>query len=340
MRVLIDVNHPAHVHLFRCAAKLWLDAGEAVLFTATEKDVTESLLQAYDLPHDTIYTRQSGTINLAKELVLRTGKLVNTGRHFKPDIILSLGSPTAAWASTILRRPHIAFEDTEDSIGQIWLYQPFTKAICVPEAFTRDFGERMVRYAGYHELAYLHPRRFIPDPARIAPLLSNERFFVVRFVSWNAAHDDGEAGLSEEGQQDLFDLLRPFGKVVVSEENQPPYLLDDGHVFGADAMHHLLAYADMYIGEGVTAASEAACLGTASILINTRTLGYISEQEEKFQLVYHIGDEESALAKVERMLPQDDLKNVWQCRRDRLLDEKIDVTEWIDQFVREMVSSE
>jgi predicted glycosyltransferase len=338
MRVLIDVNHPAHVHLFRCAAVEWMAAGDVVMFAATAKDVTQSLLDAYKLPHETIYTRQSGVINLARELVLRTGKLVNLARKFKPDVILSLGSPTAAWASTVLRKPHVAFEDTEDSIGQIWLYQPFTRAICVPEAFTRDFGERMVRYAGYHELAYLHPRRFMPDPARIAPLKSNERFFVVRFVGWDATHDDGESGLSHEGREALFDLLRAFGRVVLSEERKPPVLLDDGHVFGADAMHHLLAYADMYIGEGVTAASEAACLGTASILINTRTLGYISEQQNKYQLVYHIGDEEEALAKVERMLLQDDLKNVWQCRRDRLLDEKIDVTGWIDQFVREMVS--
>jgi len=103
-------------------------------------------------------------------------------------------------------------------------------------------------------------------------------------------------------------------------------------------MHHLLAYADMYIGEGVTAASEAAVLGTASILINTRTLGYISEQQDKFNLVYHIGDELEALHKIERMLLQDDLKNVWQCRREVLLKEKIDVTGWIDKFVRQTVS--
>jgi len=343
MRILIDVNHPAHVHLFRNAAKDWLTAGEAVLLTATDKDVTVSLLDAYDLPHDVLYKRQSGKLNLAKELVVRTFKLVQLSLRFQPDIFLSVGSPTAAFASTILRKPHVSFEDTEDSLGQITLYKPFTTKICVPDCFMVDLGNKMIPYAGYHELNYLHPNRFLPDPAKLHPLTTRDTFFVVRFVSWDASHDGGEHGFSEAGKQQLLKLLHQHGQVVVSVEQAPPRLLNPdgswGHEFGADTMHHLLAFAKAYIGEGVTAASEAAVLGTPSILVNTRTVGYIKEQQETYNLTYLFSDDQAALTKLQNMLKQSDLNNVWRIRQERLLHEKIDVTAWMQIFVKDLLNT-
>ena len=249
MRILIDVNHPAHVQVFRNAAKDWIAGDHAVLFTATDKDVALRLLDAYQLPCEVLYKRTPGLLHLARELVVRTGKLIRVGMRFRPDVILSVGSPTAAWAAAILRKPHIAFEDTEDSMSQIRLYQPFTKAICVPDCFMHDLGERMVRYPGYHELAYLHPKRFLPDPAKIAPLASNDRYFVVRFISWDATHDDQQRGTSEAGKEQLIRMLRSHGKVVLSVESHPPVLFDNGHrELNADAMIHLLAFAELYVG--------------------------------------------------------------------------------------------
>jgi hypothetical protein len=338
MRVLIDVNHPAHVHVFRNAARQWLDnEADDALFTATQKDVALQLLAAYKLPHQVIYVRQPGKLNLAKELVLRTFKLLRVARRFQPDVFLSVGSPTAAFAAWLLRKPHISFEDTEDSIGQIWLYRPFTRWICVPDCFLRDLGEKMVSYPGCHELTYLHPKRFIPDPTKITPLSSRERYFVVRFIKWDAAHDTHARGFSQECRRELLDLLQAQGKVVLSEESQPPVLLPDNIPLPAEAMHHLLAFAQMYIGEGVTAASEAALLGTPSILVNSREVGYIKEQEERYRLTYRFDDEHAALEKIMKLLRQPDLKNVWDCRREVLLRDKIDVTAWMDQFVRENV---
>lgn len=339
MRFLIDVNHPAHVHLFRCVANLWLERGDAVLFTATDKDVTVPLLESYDLPHEVLYKRGSGKVELAKELAVRTLRLARVCRSFQPDVILSMGSPTAAWAGFLTRHPHVAFEDTEDSIGQIWLYLPFTQYVLVPVCFMRDFGPKMIRYAGSNELAYLHPKRFLPNPIKIDPLRSNEKFFVVRYVSWDASHDKGEGGLSAEGKRDLLALLKQYGRVVLSVEKQAPVLLGkDGKPdlpLPADSMHHLLAFATMYIGEGVTAASEAAILGTPSLLINTREVGYIKEQAEVYHLTYRFEDEASAFDKIRKLLAQPDLRNVWQLRREVLLRDKIDVTGWLDEFLRE-----
>ncbi|MFP4324027.1 MAG: DUF354 domain-containing protein [Anaerolineales bacterium] len=337
MRILIDINHPAHVHLFRNAADAWRARGDEVLLTATQKGVVDQLLASYDLPYRIIYTRRPGRWNLARELIVRTAKLSRVMLGFRPDVIVSLGSPTAAWAATLLRKPHIAFDDTEDSVGQAWLYRPFSRHVCVPEAFMVSFGRKEVRYPGYHELAYLHPARFVPNPAKIAPLSTGERYFVVRYIDWDAAHDAQHGGLSAAGKKRLIGLLSQQGRVVLSLEKQAPVILKPdgtpGEQLPAESMHHLLAFAALYAGEGVTAASEAAILGTPAILINSRELGYILEQQDRYQLAYHFKDEDAALAKISRILAQDDLRSVWRCRQELMLSEKTDVTAWMIDFI-------
>jgi predicted glycosyltransferase len=37
--ILIDVGHPAHVHLFRGAARDWTAARHQVLFTALDREI-------------------------------------------------------------------------------------------------------------------------------------------------------------------------------------------------------------------------------------------------------------------------------------------------------------
>ena len=45
MKVLIDINHPAHVHLFRNFAREMEESGNRVLFTTRKKDVAVDLLE-------------------------------------------------------------------------------------------------------------------------------------------------------------------------------------------------------------------------------------------------------------------------------------------------------
>ena len=47
MRVLIDIGHPAHVHMFKCFAKEMQDRGHEVLFTCRDKEFELKLLSAY-----------------------------------------------------------------------------------------------------------------------------------------------------------------------------------------------------------------------------------------------------------------------------------------------------
>ena len=94
-------------------------------------------------------------------------------------------------------------------------------------------------------------------------------------------------------------------------------------------MHDLLYYSTMYVGEGGTMAAEAAVLGTPSIFVNTLTMGYIEELQMRYGLLYRFTNYSDTRLKIEELLSNPKLKMEWQHRRENMLKDKIDLTDWI-----------
>ena len=67
----------------------------------------------------------------------------------------------------------------------------FASVICTPSSYKKELGEKHVRYNGTHELAYLHPEYFSPNPKVLdeLDLSKDDNLFLVRFAAFNAAHD-------------------------------------------------------------------------------------------------------------------------------------------------------
>ncbi|KAF5432073.1 hypothetical protein C5S35_17585, partial [Candidatus Methanophagaceae archaeon] len=211
-------------------------------------------------------------------------------------------------------------------------------AICTPSCFKKDLGKKQVRYNGYHELAYLHPNYFTPDPAVLDEIGLNkdDASIILRFVSWSASHDVGQHGI--KNRIELVRELEKYGRVLITSEG----LLDDRLEkykikVSPEKLHDLLFYASLYVGEGATTASECAVLGTHAIFVNTLRLGYTDEEEEKYQLVYNFADKETmekeAFDKALELLENNDLKQEGKNKRERLLEDKIDVTAFMCEFV-------
>lgn len=59
------------------------------------------------------------------------------------------------------------------------------------------------------------------------------------------------------------------------------------------------------------------------------------ELSEKYDLIYLSNDEKDAFRKIDEWMLVDDLESQWQIKRERMLNEKIDVTEWLVDFVEE-----
>jgi predicted glycosyltransferase len=165
MKLLIDIGHPAHVHLFKNFVWEMKKRGHEVLITARKKEITLDLLDKYGFDYITVGEMKSGTFNLMKEWVLRDIRILNLALNFNPDILIGMHNPVVSHVAKILRKKSIIFTDTEHAKLANWVTFPFSDSICTPSCFKRDIGKKQIRYNGYHELAYLHPNYFTPNPA-------------------------------------------------------------------------------------------------------------------------------------------------------------------------------
>ncbi|MBN1152070.1 MAG: DUF354 domain-containing protein [Dehalococcoidia bacterium] len=343
MRVLFDIGHPAHVHLFRhVIAQLERD-GHRMLVTASEKEIATQLLRELGIPYLSLGKPGAGIAEKGARLALSTLKLLGIASRFRPDVLVAVSPVRAAPVAWALRRPCIGLDDTEHAKLAHRLYMPFVTTVLTPECFNLDMGRKQVRYKGYHELAYLHPKYFTPDPSvlALAGLSEGEPFSVVRFVSWQAAHDVGQGGFSREGRLRLVRELARHGRVLVSaEQGIDPELADYAFRAPPHFMHHFLYYASVCVTEGGTMASECAVLGTPSVCMNTLRAGLQTELQERYGLVFNFHDrhdEDTAISTALGMAGEAGLRREeWRDPARSLARDHIDVTGYILGAVAEI----
>lgn len=191
-------------------------------------------------------------------------------------------------------------------------------------------------FDGYQELAYLHPNYFKPDPKALfdLELSEDDPFIVLRFVSWSASHDVGQYGIADK--EEFVRALEKYGQVFITSEAKLRKSFERYRInIGPEKMHDLLYYATMYVGEGATMATESGILGTPSIYISSLvgTMGNFEELEKRYNIVYSFRDSKDALKKALQLLEENNLKRKWKNKRERLLEEKIDVTEFMTGFI-------
>ncbi len=211
--------------------------------------------------------------------------------------------------------------------------------ICTPSCFEKQIDpKKQIKFDGYSELAYLHPDYFKPDPSILdrLGLSKGEKFIVIRFVAWGASHDLKQHGFANK--EEFVEKLEKYGRIFISSEKTLNKEFERYRInIPPERIHDLLYYATLYIGEGATMASESAVLGTPAIYINTLRLGYTNEEEEKYGLLYNFSDkrtaQKQALIKAIELLENENLKKEWQNKKERLLNEKIDVTEFMTKFI-------
>lgn len=133
----------------------------------------------------------------------------------------------------------------------------------------------------------------------------------------------------------LVELLRRYGRVLVSSEAPLPSDLSALEIRGpVEDIHHLMAHAQIIVGESATMSSEGAVLGVPSVFIATNGRGYTDDEEKRYGLVRHFTEDEydRAVEAVKELLARSP-RELGRERRQRLLEDKIDVTGWmIDYF--------
>lgn len=340
MNILIDINHPAHVHLFRNVYKMLVEKGHEVLVVVKEIPSAMKLLDLYGIPYVNIGKKDDAIGKKGLDQLVFDRRLLKLVRQHHVD--LGVGSSiNIPHVSKLSRMKSVILDDDDDEAEPLFVKfgHPFADTILTPSAIKRK-SSKAVYVDAYHELAYLHPNRFAPDPSvlRDAGIKEGEPYFILRFNAFKAHHDIGVEGLSIENKRRLVERLLACGKVFITTERNiddefKPYQL----AVSPDKAHSLMYYATMFVGDSQTMTSEAAVLGTPAVKCNSFAgrLAVPNELEQRYGLCYSFLPEqqEAFFAKIEELLAMPDLKGEWQRRRQHLFSEKIDYTGFLVWFV-------
>ncbi len=338
MRLLFGVSHPKHVYIFKNVINNLYNKGHEIKIIAVDKEITLFLLKKFNMPCTVIGKNQSNLYKKVMTLPKWEYLTYKISKEYNPDIFIGRALPHFAHISGILHKPFIIFEDTEIARSLHRITLPFANAVVTPECYYYDLGKKHIRFNGFFELEYLHPDYFKPDPSVLTEygLEKNEKIIIVRFVAWKASHDIGDCGFSNKVE--LIRCLEKKGKVIISSELKLPDELKKFEVFiSPEKLHHLMYYADLFIGESATMAAECAILGTPGILVSTSRRGYTDELEKRFDMVYTYSGQESAqknaLIKAIELLDDENTKRNWALKRDKLLNETVDVTGFMTDLI-------
>ncbi|WP_425607728.1 DUF354 domain-containing protein [Natrononativus amylolyticus] len=336
MRVVVTIQHPAHVHFYRNVIDILEADGHEVFVFARENDLAVPLLEEYGIPHEVLAGPQNSLFGLAKVQLTYEARLLRRARRIDPDVMTAIGGVAVSHVAPLVGAKSVVFIDNE-GVTSHRITTPFAHAVCTPRRFDDEYGEKHVRYDGYHELAYLHPDRFVPNPDRLRAhgVDPDERYFLLRFRKWDALHDVGELGLSAAGKRRLVSLLDDHGEVyITSTDELPPDLEPYRLPVPPHLVHDLLYHADCYAGDSATMATEAAVLGTPAVRVQSfaareTDMSNFVELQEEYDLLRSTPDEDEAIETVRELIADPTTLETWARRRERLVAEKIDVASFV-----------
>lgn len=310
--------------------------GHQFLITAREKEFTHYLLKKHGIEYVSRGKGSKSTIGKIFYLLKGDYTLFKNGLKFKPDLLLSFGSSYAAHASKLLGVPHIAFDDTEHAKFEHMMYVPFTKCILTPDSFKKDFGAKHIRFTGTMDMAYLHPKYFKPDIQYLEELkLKNKIYFLLRFVNWSASHDLGQSGFSADGKNNLIKFLAERGEVIISSEGNLPDEFRK-YLYKGDPyqIHTVLQYAALFVSESGSMATEAAILGTPSVIVNSSAKYFgVFEYISKFGNLFYFDDETRAIEKIESLLNTSNLREISTRNSQEYINDTINLTDFMVWFI-------
>ena len=376
MNIGLFLGHPAHFHMLKIAAANLIDKGHNVKFVIKKKDILEKLLIDAGYSYTSIREgRTNGLIGLVKSVV---GMELNMCQFLKKNKInILIGSTLSFASSQIMRVPTIIMgEDDSDVVPKYakmvypWANEILTPVVCD----NGKWNSKSTKYPSYHELAYLHPNHFTPSREVVEGygIDTNKPYFILRFASLNAHHDNGIKGINTEVAQNLVDILKPHGQIYITSERElepqfEPYRI---RINPLD-MHHVMAFASLYIGDSQTMAAEAGVLGTPFVRFNdfVGRIGYLRELEDTYELGYGIhasvlpadspicradgtaqpSGVEQLYATVKRLVAMPEVvdsrksnaesPSVFASRREKMLRDKIDYAKFLTWFIENYPAS-
>jgi predicted glycosyltransferase len=334
---LFHLGHPAHFHLFKNPIKALAADGNLVSIVIKKKDVLEMLLQNAGLKYVNLLPkgRSDNKFGIFLGMLKTDYNLWQFCRKNRPDLLIGT-SYAISHVGKLLSIPLYAK-----------LSYPWASIILSPTTCLNGKWEnKSIKYAGYHELSYLHPNHFKADKNIAASYIDlSKPYTIIRFSSFNAHHDKGISGITNSTASQLIQILGEHSQVFITSERNlssefEPFKLKINPI----DMHHVMAFAKLYIGDSQTMAAEAGVLGVLFIRLNdfVGRLGYLNELENTYHLGYGFkpAQKQNMLNKARELVASKSSINEIQINRTKMLSEKIDVAAFLTWFIQSYPYSE
>lgn len=263
-RVLFDLGHPGHFHLFKNAIHYFKSHPDFEVFITTRNiPIIITLLHSAGLKYEIIGSKRNGFLGKLFSVLETDIAMLRFVLKNNIDLGLHCGI-VLSHISLLTRMRSWVFDDDDDAVEPLMVYfsHPFSEAVFTPNCIHRKTNAA-VYYPGTHELAYLH------DGIEKMTGISGH-YAIVRLVAFNGHHDVGHSGLNEAQLTRLVNLLEGYGRVIITSEKQLSGKWENYRVtVSADKMHHLMAGASIVVGDSQTMISEAATMGVPAFKCNS-----------------------------------------------------------------------
>ncbi len=341
MRLLFIINTPSQAHTWHHVINRMLEKGHEIKILARDYGPTIELLNLFGFRCETF--KPWGT--RAWRLLGAVGHLQTCYRlvgGFSPTVVVGFGLDAAITASR-LNKPCIVFIDDEHTYLQNRLTCMLTHATITPDTFRKTLGRSHIRINSYKELAYLHPDLFKPDISIFDQLKidKSEKYVVLRFNLFDAIHDIGIHGFSFSDRLRVAEELGKHARVFIVPEGVLPKELARYRLsIPVDRMHDVLNYAQLIVGDSGTMTTEAAVLGTPAVRFRppagestiSRSFG---ELEQRYDLIYTFQSVDAVIRKAVELIAKPGLKEDWDQKRKKMLEDKVNLTEYLVNALEE-----
>ena len=343
MKILVYLGHPAHFHNYKNTISALKAHGHTIEVLIKKKDILEDLLKNAGIPYHNILEegRQNTKAGILLGIIKRAWRLNRFCRKFRPDILTG-SSVENSFIGPLRHIPVINIGEDDAAVVPNYAKLTYPGASVILCPTTCDCGKwnsKAVKYRGYQELGYLHPENFTPEIGIVKKYLNlDQPYFLMRFSGLTAHHDVGVRGINNRIAKRLIAMLKPYGNVFITSERPLGEDLEKYRIaINPLDIHHVMAFADMYLGDSQTMAAEAGVLGVPFIRFNdfVGRIGYLDELENYYNLGFGIkpDDEEKLYETVSELLSMPDRKGIFQERRMRMLSEKINFADFLTDFI-------
>jgi len=321
MKYIFELNHPKHYYQFKYVMQILKSRGHEISVLARDKDVLLNVLQeehvgytVFGKHRKTMMSKVLGTFGLMF-------KYIAIVKEQRPDVFVSKASWYGSAMAKIFHKKSVIFPDSEVVKVTNRYVVPMCTKVVTPDSFRLDYGSKHYRIKGIFEDCYLSPHVFQADEAVIEKYGLKRPYAVVRFVGWFANHDVGKSGFNQREKEELVQAISKNMNVYISSENDLPDELEPYRLpTPASVIHDVLSFADLYIGDSQTMASEAALLGTPAIRSNSfvgpNDMSNFIMLQEKYGLLYNVAEPAEAISLATDM-SKNSRKVEWMEKRDK-----------------------